>query len=358
MTELRRLSNRWLLRVLNRQSWDTVLNLGCGDDDDGEGRVYSRHYFKARKIVRCDLSPGKGDITCNSERLPFADASFDLVFANWMIYKTDILNTFREIVRVLKPGGYLMGSWGLPNQLEVKDITTVARSLFHFEETFELEYQVRGEVRYGEAMFGRVREQTDDCFRLRLKPPVLVVVAHWDDEVISLGGFLERYATADFTLACATYRINQPTYEQIFLDYCSTLGIAKAVTLDISHREHLGGEGRDARMGKLWPMNPPELRVKMEERLGDLSRFRTVISHHPNGDYGRHPQHVTLSRAIREIFPEDVAVWAFGGLAGTWRMKMSRAMRKEKLRLIKVYQPGYSQSRFLPVEYLTRVWKR
>lgn len=44
-----------------------------------------------------------------SERLPFADASFDLVFARAVLHHTsDLRSACREFLRVLKPGGHLV----------------------------------------------------------------------------------------------------------------------------------------------------------------------------------------------------------------------------------------------------------
>jgi SAM-dependent methyltransferase len=92
-----------------------VLDLGCGC---GEAAVY---FAKQGAVVSaCDISPKFIDVTqqlaahhqvgvtavvCPSEALPFADDSFDVVFANGVLHHVDIPPSMAEIRRVLKPGG-------------------------------------------------------------------------------------------------------------------------------------------------------------------------------------------------------------------------------------------------------------
>ena len=57
-----------------------------------------------------DFTPTQGD----TQHLPFADASFDAVHSNAMVmYLKDPLRAFREMRRVLKPGGAFIGSFNL-----------------------------------------------------------------------------------------------------------------------------------------------------------------------------------------------------------------------------------------------------
>jgi SAM-dependent methyltransferase len=58
------------------------------------------------------------------QALPFADASFDLVVAVWMLYHvTDLERGLSEIARVLEPGGHLVAN---------------TNSKFHAREVFDL----------------------------------------------------------------------------------------------------------------------------------------------------------------------------------------------------------------------------
>jgi ubiquinone/menaquinone biosynthesis C-methylase UbiE len=59
--------------------------------------------------VNLDAHPELTAVCCPTERLPFADASFDVVFGNNTFYLVpDKERAAREIARVLKPGGVLL----------------------------------------------------------------------------------------------------------------------------------------------------------------------------------------------------------------------------------------------------------
>lgn len=117
---------------------ENVLDLGCGT-----GRNLSqlqKHYPKAR-IWAVDIAeamlkyarrqqgrdtllskwlPGRVAapfIAGDAEMLPFADNSFDLVFANLTLQWCDPTASFLELQRVLKPGGCLMFSTLGPDTL-------------------------------------------------------------------------------------------------------------------------------------------------------------------------------------------------------------------------------------------------
>ncbi|MCE9581253.1 MAG: methyltransferase domain-containing protein [Planctomycetes bacterium] len=101
---------------------ERVLDLGCGAGFDAF--VASRLVGRAGSVVGIDLTAAmlavprralakwpfqnlefrRGDI----EKLPFADASFDAAFSNGVLNLVpDKLRAFREIRRVLRPGGIL-----------------------------------------------------------------------------------------------------------------------------------------------------------------------------------------------------------------------------------------------------------
>ncbi|VAW74948.1 Malonyl-[acyl-carrier protein] O-methyltransferase [hydrothermal vent metagenome] len=62
-------------------------------------------------------------VCADAERLPFADASFDLVFSNLMLqWCVDIDTVFTELQRVLRPGGLLLfTSFGPDTLKELRD---------------------------------------------------------------------------------------------------------------------------------------------------------------------------------------------------------------------------------------------
>jgi SAM-dependent methyltransferase len=114
--------------LLGVQPGERVLDLGCG---------FGRHAFESMRrgahVVACDFSlaelkdvrgmfaairqdeaatlpPGAGGSATNGDatRLPFADATFDRIIASEVLeHIPDDTAAFRELARVLKPGGTL-----------------------------------------------------------------------------------------------------------------------------------------------------------------------------------------------------------------------------------------------------------
>lgn len=114
----------WVFDQFDLPADADVLELGCGPADlwvENAGRVPD-----GWTVVLSDLSPGMvrdarenlADAGCDfqfdqfdAQRIPFADASFDAVVANHMLYHVpDIDETLTEIRRVLTPGGRLYAS--------------------------------------------------------------------------------------------------------------------------------------------------------------------------------------------------------------------------------------------------------
>jgi malonyl-CoA O-methyltransferase len=93
-----------------------VVDLGCGT---GAAATALRRRYRRSRVISVDLSLAmlreaggrrrpwrRFDGVCaDAVRLPFADASIDLVFSNLMLQWCDPEPVFRECARVLRPGG-------------------------------------------------------------------------------------------------------------------------------------------------------------------------------------------------------------------------------------------------------------
>ncbi len=128
------LQNEVLDRLAQRLAWirhrpATVVDLGCGTG--GAIRVLQRTYPRAR-VVGLDLSPAMlGEarkryrawsrrrlVAGDLERLPFADASFDLVFSSLALpWCNDLAAALREFARIARPGALLLFSSYGPDTL-------------------------------------------------------------------------------------------------------------------------------------------------------------------------------------------------------------------------------------------------
>lgn len=100
-----------LVKRLNDMQCDLILDIGCGEN----------LYSDIKGVVGIDLDPKYADVVANTERLPYADESVDVILAfGSLVYgsRTDqehrdpyiLLNDqLDEIYRVLKPHGLFLG---------------------------------------------------------------------------------------------------------------------------------------------------------------------------------------------------------------------------------------------------------
>lgn len=113
----------WTIELLNIAQGESVLELGCGA---GYAMKLILDQTLVEQVVGVDLSPtiirsaairNKNGLNAkkatlvqaNVNRLPFQDENFDKVFSIHSIYFWENLSeTFTEIYRVLKPGGYFV----------------------------------------------------------------------------------------------------------------------------------------------------------------------------------------------------------------------------------------------------------
>ncbi|GMO25124.1 MAG: hypothetical protein Pg6A_12370 [Termitinemataceae bacterium] len=107
--------NRFIMQKLGDISGKKILELGAGA---GEASVYFAK--KGADVTATDLSGGMLQVVtrlaakygvsvktekCASDALPFANNSFDIVYAANLLHHVDIAKTIKEAHRVLKPGG-------------------------------------------------------------------------------------------------------------------------------------------------------------------------------------------------------------------------------------------------------------
>lgn len=107
--------NRFILNRVGDLQGKNILDLGCGA---GESSVFFAH--KGARCHAADCSPGMIKLArklslhngvdfysyvANAAELPFANNSFDIIYAANLLHHVDVHETLREMYRVLKPGG-------------------------------------------------------------------------------------------------------------------------------------------------------------------------------------------------------------------------------------------------------------
>jgi malonyl-CoA O-methyltransferase len=123
----REVSDR-LLSVLPPGDAARVIDLGCGTGFASD-RLSAR--YPSAQLLSVDFSPAmlathrpaaKGMAVCaDAHRLPFADASADLIFSSLMLQWCDLPQALSECLRVLRPGGHLCFSTVLHGSLKEID---------------------------------------------------------------------------------------------------------------------------------------------------------------------------------------------------------------------------------------------
>ena len=122
----------WLLDVLAPAPGDRVLDAGCGP-----GTYHAELAARRVHVVGIDLFDGMVRDACDRalrreynvdivrgtvERLPFADAAFDQVMCNHMLYHVpDQLAALREFRRVVRPGGRVVLATNAADNMAVLD---------------------------------------------------------------------------------------------------------------------------------------------------------------------------------------------------------------------------------------------
>jgi ubiquinone/menaquinone biosynthesis C-methylase UbiE len=102
-----------------------ALDLGCGNHPIFDDAHVADQCFAADVQNFGATSPL---VICKAEALPFADASFDLIVSRIAVPYMHAPKAFREIYRIMEPGGYLWATLHLP-KMALRRIRNSARKL-------------------------------------------------------------------------------------------------------------------------------------------------------------------------------------------------------------------------------------
>jgi SAM-dependent methyltransferase/uncharacterized protein YbaR (Trm112 family) len=120
----------------------------------------------ARRIARQLGAPSRY-VVADARRLPFADASFDVVFSYGVLQhfsKADVAVSVREIGRVVKRDGY---SWvQMPNAHGARNLYQLARRRFREGDAFEVRYWTPEQLRRVFEQIGPTELSTDGFLTL------------------------------------------------------------------------------------------------------------------------------------------------------------------------------------------------
>jgi hypothetical protein len=137
-----------------------------------------------------------------------------------------------------------------------------------------------------------------------LQPPVLLFVAHWDDEILCAGGTLYKYGEG-WDVVCCTNKEHLPQESDIYKEVCKEAK-ANCYTLPIFQRQRrYKGES----IKKFFNKAPRTVLTEQGISEGfqkagiDRLKYKTVLTHHPNGDWGRHRHHSQIGNAAISLFP-------------------------------------------------------
>lgn len=77
-----------------------IINIGCGSDKDGEGRMYKDYFVNAEKYIKLEPYTDEADYKSTKE---IKDNSFDVVLNFWVLeHVWDIFSFVKELYRISK----------------------------------------------------------------------------------------------------------------------------------------------------------------------------------------------------------------------------------------------------------------
>ena len=109
-TKGRREANRWLRKRCG-DIQGTILSIGSGDDQDGEGFRYRDYFVSANSYTTSEVEKHpETDLVIDARNMPeIGPESYDGIFCCGVLEHVDeYQKAFSEITRILKTGGILM----------------------------------------------------------------------------------------------------------------------------------------------------------------------------------------------------------------------------------------------------------
>jgi len=174
------------------------------------------------------------------------------------------------------------------------------------------------------------------------KGKILIVISHWDDESLLMGGFLKKYGRGA-VVVCCTIKDWVKDHQGIFNRICINCG-AIPITLPIHHRvEKWNGKGDIISFFK--QATPIDLFDTLSTKLLtdngiDIGDFGTIITHGYDGDLGRHHHHKQVNRFISKVSLDTQDVFNLVNNPtkdGCIELELDRSLLEWKSKIISLY---------------------
>ncbi|MEK6832867.1 MAG: methyltransferase domain-containing protein [Nanoarchaeota archaeon] len=298
------------------------------------------------KAIGIDLVPNPPlVITGDMQKIPFEDKSFSIIYCNALDHCFDVKLFMAECERVLKNDGIVIFDFYPKNygEFESINISSVDDIVNNTNLSVVRIYQDNELPKLYSCENIQIILRKENKLIELFQKPVLLLVAHWDDEVISAGGSIYRFGNG-WDIVSVTSRDNvHPDYREKFNNLCNKNN-AKPITLNIPHRD-LNNNSTE--------IKEDILRTELLKYI-DIEKYRTVITHSYDGDVGEHVQHKKISSIVPNIFP-NANIFMFSQKHGSYiKLKENEVSKKKEFISIYPTAPEVNKTEF---EYFTHYRK-